>query len=130
MTTPKSAARAAQDSTAFRVIARIGYVVLGILHIVIGVIAISIATGGGGEADQGGALEQIQKTPAGVFLLWTIVIGLAALATGSRLARQPDASSSESEPEAQRRNAGGEDRQRRRQLLAVDQRDEDGHPEA
>ena len=61
MTTPKGAARAAQDSTAFRVVARIGYVVLGILHIVIGVIAISIATGGGGEADQGGALEQIQQ---------------------------------------------------------------------
>ena len=50
-----STARAAQDSTAFRVLARVGYVVLGILHILIGGIAISIATGGGGEnADQGG----------------------------------------------------------------------------
>lgn len=94
MTTPKSAARAAQDSTAFRVIARIGYVVLGILHIVIGLIAISIATGGGGEADQGGAMEQIQKSPAGVFLLWAIVIGLAALAiwqiSEAFLERNPD----------------------------------------
>lgn len=76
-----SAARSAQDSTAFRVLARIGYVVLGILHILIGAIAVSIATGGGGgEADQGGAMQQIQKNPAGVALLWIIVIGLVALA--------------------------------------------------
>lgn len=76
-----STARAAQDSTAFRVLARVGYVVLGILHILIGGIAISIATGGGGEnADQGGALQQIQESPAGVFLLWLIVLGLFALA--------------------------------------------------
>ncbi len=76
-----STARAAQDSTAFRVLARIGYVVLGILHVLIGGIAISIATGGGGEnADQGGALQQIQQTPAGAVLLWIIVLGLFALA--------------------------------------------------
>ena len=76
-----SAANAAQDSTTFRVLARIGYVVLGILHLLIGGIAISIATGGGGEnADQGGAMEQIQQSPAGVFLLWIIVLGLLALA--------------------------------------------------
>ena len=80
MTGPQSAARAAQDSTVFRTIARIGYVVLGILHIVLGVLAISVSTGGGGEADQGGAMEQIAKSPAGVFLLWAIVLGLTALA--------------------------------------------------
>ncbi|SDH57383.1 DUF1206 domain-containing protein [Microbacterium pygmaeum] len=74
------AARAAQDSTIFRTLARIGYVVLGILHILIGVISISIATGGGGDADQGGALAQIQQSPAGVVLLWIIVVGLFALA--------------------------------------------------
>ncbi len=94
MTTPKGAARAAQDSTAFRVVARIGYVVLGILHIVIGVIAISIATGGGGEADQGGALEQIRNAPMGVALLWVIAIGLFALAiwqiAEAFLERDPD----------------------------------------
>lgn len=78
---PASTARAAQDSSAFRIAARIGYVVLGVLHILIGAIAISIATGGGGEnADQGGALQQIQQSPAGVFLLWVIVLGLFALA--------------------------------------------------
>ena len=95
MTSPTGAARAAQDSTAFRVTARVGYVVLGILHIFIGAIAISIATGsGGGEADQGGALSQIEKTPAGVFLLWVIIVGLTALAiwqiAEAFLERDPD----------------------------------------
>ncbi|MCY1716195.1 DUF1206 domain-containing protein [Microbacterium sp. SL62] len=76
-----AAADKAQDSTAFRVAARIGYVVLGLLHLLIGVIAISIATGGGGEsADQSGALGQVAQAPAGMLLLWVIVIGLAALA--------------------------------------------------
>ena len=80
MTTVKSAAAAAQRSTVFRTIARIGYVVLGLVHIVIGVIAISFVTGGGGEPDQSGAMEQIEKAPAGVLLLWAIVVGLTALA--------------------------------------------------
>jgi len=76
-----AAADKAQDSTAFRVAARIGYVVLGLLHLLIGVIAISIATGSGGEsADQSGALGQVAQAPAGMLLLWVIVIGLAALA--------------------------------------------------
>ena len=91
----KSAARAAQDSTTLRVIARVGYVVLGILHILIGLIAISFVFGGsGGEADQGGAMEQIQEAPMGVLLLWLIVLGLLALAiwqvAEAFLERDPD----------------------------------------
>jgi hypothetical protein len=80
MTNAKSAAHAVQDSTVFRTIARIGYVVLGVVHIVIGVLAISITTGGGQNADQGGAMEQIRQAPLGVFVLWIIALGLAALA--------------------------------------------------
>lgn len=80
MTNAKSAAQAAQDSTVFRTIARIGYVVLGLVHIVIGALAISITAGGGDNADQGGAMEQIRQIPLGVLLLWVIALGLAALA--------------------------------------------------
>lgn len=80
MTAREGVARAAQDSKAFRIAARAGYAVLGVVHIVIGVIAISIATGGGGSADQGGAMEQIRQAPAGVFVLWLIVVGMTALA--------------------------------------------------
>jgi len=75
------AADKAQDSTAFRVAARIGYVVLGLLHLLIGAVAVAIATGaGGGDADQGGALQQVRAAPAGTLLLWVVVVGLAALA--------------------------------------------------
>jgi hypothetical protein len=79
--TGKAAANAAQNSTVFRTAARIGYVVLGVLHILIGIIAISVSTGSASEdADQGGAIQQIAAAPAGIFLLWIIVIGLFALA--------------------------------------------------
>ena len=94
MTTPKAAARAAEDSPVFRTLARIGYIVLGVVHIVIGVIAISIVTGSGGEADQGGVMEQIRQTPVGVLLLWIIALGLLALAiwqiAEAFLERNPD----------------------------------------
>ncbi len=80
MTNAQSAAHVVQDSTVFRTIARIGYVVLGVVHIVIGVLAISITTGGGQNADQGGAMAQIRQAPLGVFVLWIIALGLAALA--------------------------------------------------
>lgn len=81
MSKPKEAASAAQDSTVFRTIARVGYAVLGLLHIIIGVIAIGVATGGGGEsASQSGAMAQIRETPWGVVLLWVVAVGLAALA--------------------------------------------------
>jgi hypothetical protein len=46
---------------------------------VIGVIALGVAFGGGGEADQGGALGQFASRPGGVFLLWLIVVGLWGL---------------------------------------------------
>jgi len=78
--TPKEAASAAQNSRAFRTAARVGYVVLGLVHIIIGAIAISVAIGaGGGEADQGGAMEQIARVPFGTVVLWVIAIGLFAL---------------------------------------------------
>ena len=80
MDAPKAAARAAENSTVLRVLARIGYVVLGIVHIVIGLLAISIVTGGGGTADQSGAMEQIRQTPVGLILLWVIFVDLLALA--------------------------------------------------
>jgi len=94
MTSPKQAASAAQQSNVLETIARIGYVVLGIVHAVIGGIAISVATGGGGEADQGGAMEQIRNAPLGVLLLWVIALGLTALAiwqiTEAIVERNPD----------------------------------------
>ena len=63
-----------------RVLARSGYAVLGIVHIVVGAVALSAATGaGGGEADQSGAMSQISRSPGGDVLLWLMAIGLFAL---------------------------------------------------
>lgn len=76
----KSTASAAQRSRTFRILARSGFAVLGLVHVVIGAIAVSVAVGaGGGEADQGGAMEQISRVPFGVVVLWVIVLGLFAL---------------------------------------------------
>jgi len=68
-----------RSSTWFRNGARAGYAVAGLLHILIGVLAISVATGGAADADQTGALAAIAQNPAGAFLLWVVVIGLFAL---------------------------------------------------
>ncbi|AZH77555.1 MULTISPECIES: DUF1206 domain-containing protein [Microbacterium] len=80
MSTVKHAARVAKDSTAFRRIARAGFVVLGLIHVIIGSIAISIAAGGSGDADQDGAMEQVRNNPIGGLLLLLIAAGLIALA--------------------------------------------------
>ncbi|WP_448004037.1 DUF1206 domain-containing protein [Agromyces bauzanensis] len=78
--TGKAVASSAQNSRTFRAMARVGYVVLGIVHIIIGAIAISVAVGaGGGEADQGGAMEQVSRVPFGIVVLWVIALGLFAL---------------------------------------------------
>lgn len=73
-------AREASNNSALRVLARLGFAVNGLLHILIGAIAISVAIGAStGSADQSGALAQLASTPGGVFLLWTVVVGLFAL---------------------------------------------------
>ncbi len=80
MSTAKDAARRAKGSSGFRRVARIGFVVVGLVHLIIGFIAISIASGAGGDADQDGAMEQIRRTPIGGLLLGAMVVGLVALA--------------------------------------------------
>lgn len=61
-------------------LAKVGFVVSGLLHIMIGWIAFKVATGsGGGEASNSGAMAQIAQNPGGQILLWAMTIGLAAL---------------------------------------------------
>jgi hypothetical protein len=75
----KGAARSAQNNPAVQVLARVGNVAVGLVHILIGGIGISLAFGARGEADQSGAFHQLMQTPGGVFVLWVVVIGLFAL---------------------------------------------------
>ncbi|MBI9114326.1 DUF1206 domain-containing protein [Sanguibacter suaedae] len=77
-----SSASSLGDSKALRVVARGGYAVSGVLHIVVGWIAMNIALGGssGEDADQTGALAQIAETSWGPAFLWFAVVALVALA--------------------------------------------------
>ena len=77
----KNAAHGAKNSRTLRTLARVGFAASGVVHITIGVIAISLATGrGGGEqADQSGALQQLASAPGGVLLLWAAAVGLVVL---------------------------------------------------
>jgi len=77
----KDAARTTQGSPVLRRIARIGFVVLGILHILIGATAISIAVDGTpGKADQGGAMEELRHSAIGGLVLVVVAAALVALA--------------------------------------------------
>jgi len=79
-TQAKQAADDAQDSTAVRTLARFGYAANGLVHILIGVIALQVAQGGGGSADQSGALGALSSSPGGTVVLWVCTVGLFGLA--------------------------------------------------
>lgn len=70
----------AADSRTFEVCARIGYSANGLLHFVVGVIAVSVAAGARGDIERSGALEALADLPGGYILLWTSFLGAAALA--------------------------------------------------
>ena len=78
----RRAAEGAGDHPALEGLARVGYAVSGLIHLLIAWIAgqVALGGGGGGEADQGGALQQVAQAPAGAVILWIGVIGFAALA--------------------------------------------------
>jgi Domain of Unknown Function (DUF1206) len=62
-------------------LARAGFVVSGLLHLVIAWIAAQLAIGGhGGTADQTGAMRTLARTPIGKPLLAVAAVALAALA--------------------------------------------------
>jgi hypothetical protein len=75
-------ARRVADSRWFEVTARAGFVGSGIVHLLIGYLAILLGVGNassGTETDQSGALQQIAAVPGGVVLLWIVTVGCAAL---------------------------------------------------
>ncbi|TDL42734.1 DUF1206 domain-containing protein [Kocuria rosea] len=75
-----NAADDATDSRGFVLAARAGYVAAGLLHVMIGAIALRVATGGSGSADQSGAVAALAGSPGGIVLLWACFLGCAALA--------------------------------------------------
>ncbi len=77
-----SRAEQAADSAPLELLARVGLIAYGIVHLLIGWLALQIAWNGssGRSADASGALKTLAGQPFGKALLWLIVIGLVALA--------------------------------------------------
>lgn len=79
----EQAGQQAITSKPFRVLLTVGLVAYGIVHILIGWIALQIAwvaRGENQEASQKGALAEMARQPFGAVLLWMTVVGLFALA--------------------------------------------------
>ncbi len=70
----------ASDARALDVVARSGFAVMALLHIIVGAIAIALAFGQPGEAEPTGAIEQLAANPWGPPGLWTCVVACAGLA--------------------------------------------------
>lgn len=78
-----SSARRTGDHPVVEKGARLGYLASGLLHLLIGWIALKLAwdlDGGTEDADQSGALETVASTTTGPLLLWVAVAGFALLA--------------------------------------------------
>lgn len=80
-TTARHAGAEAAHSTTLRRLITVGLCAYGLVHLLIGWLALQIAfgTGGSGEADQQGALATLAGQPFGAVLLWATAVGLFAL---------------------------------------------------
>jgi hypothetical protein len=79
----REAAETAEEVTNSRpleLMARAGFAVSGILHFLVGSIAIRLAMGGEGKADVSGAVAELGGQPAGPVLLWSSFAACVALA--------------------------------------------------
>ncbi len=75
------AADRAGDHPVVRHGARAGYAATGLLHLLVGYLAIRIGLhSGGGSADQSGAFSTIAKAPGGTLVLWVCAAAFALLA--------------------------------------------------
>src|SRR3954466_6068656 len=76
-----SAAGRAGNSDALEPLARVGLTAYGIVHLLVAWLALQLAWGGGGgSADQSGAMATLASTSLGKPLLWVLAVGLLALA--------------------------------------------------
>jgi hypothetical protein len=70
------------DSTSLEMVARAGLIAYGVVHLLIGWLAVQIAWSASDSksADTSGALKTLASQPFGRILLWLVAIGLVALA--------------------------------------------------
>jgi hypothetical protein len=76
----QEAARTAHDSRVVEVLARVGLVSRGIVWLVLGFLAFSVARGADAQADQTGALRALAERPLGRPLLVVLAVGFAGYA--------------------------------------------------
>jgi hypothetical protein len=69
-------AREAETSRPVQIIGRLGMSGYGVVHLVVAWLAAQVAFGGGGEADQKGAVSAIAAQPFGAVLLWILAVAL------------------------------------------------------
>ena len=80
MSAQQTADRLGRSDTLER-LARVGLLAYGLVHLLIAWLALQLAWGGGGgSADQSGALQTLAEEPFGTPLLWVVGLGLIALA--------------------------------------------------
>ncbi|RDV08006.1 DUF1206 domain-containing protein [Arthrobacter sp. RT-1] len=61
------------------VLARLGFAVMAMLHVIIGAIAVAVAFGQPGEAEPTGAIEQLAANPWGPAVMWACVAACGGL---------------------------------------------------
>jgi hypothetical protein len=81
-TTASGKAEQAGDSASLELLARAGLIAYGVVHLLIGWLAVQIAWSASGSksADVSGALKTLADQPFGKVLLWLVAVGLVALA--------------------------------------------------
>lgn len=80
MSNVSRAAQKADDSDALDWVIRVGLVAYGVVHLLIGWLALQVAFGESAKQASGtGALEYLTRQPLGGVLIWVVAIGMAAL---------------------------------------------------
>ena len=75
----KRAGHKAAFSPLMEALTRLGYGARGLIYITMGLLAVQVALGKGGAlASPQGAIAAIGKQPAGMFLLWVVLVGIIA----------------------------------------------------
>jgi uncharacterized membrane protein YidH (DUF202 family) len=76
---PADVVRSAVDHPFAHVAARTGYVISGLMHLLVAYLIVRIAIGSGGDADQTGALRTVAMTGGGNLALWATAVALIPL---------------------------------------------------
>jgi len=76
----KDVARTAESKPAFEWLARAGFAALGVIHLLVGVLVMTLVFGGNADSSQSGALKALAAFPGGIVLLWALGAVLGCLA--------------------------------------------------